>query len=1228
MDSQRLIDKTTRLLGNSRSLLILSLVLLLTFGGFFYVDTALKEGADRFHTLTVNAERILNADGSATTAVRLAASLRSNRYLLNYRDFLDSKYDLLDENLDLLGSGDVRTILDSAAAAQSQIEATEEQAIALIEEERWDAALALVTAPAFSRQKGIYRAKLSAALREMIQESQERSAQADLLAGAMRYTVLAMFLLLALIGASYAREMQKALARQVRLSEDLEGLVRDRTEALEETRERLELSVAGTGDALWDYKVAADELWFSPRYAEMLGYEPGQLPASMDSWTRHLHPDDRDRVLAAFRRHLDQDVPYDMEYRMRTKDGRDIWIRGRARSLRDEHGHAYRTSGSISDITLLKETQDAVVEREQRLRDILDASPIGFGITVDGILRYHNQRLTEMMVIDLGQPVTDAYADPRQRETVSRRLAEKGTVRDMELAFVAPHGGSVDTLATFSATRFDNKPARLGWFYDVSPLKKLTQELASAKEVAEQATRAKSDFLANMSHEIRTPMNAIIGMSHLALGTELDRKQRNYVEKVHGSAKALLGIINDILDFSKIEAGKLEVEAVDFRLDTVLDNLASLVGLTAEHKGVELMFDSDPDVPKELIGDPLRLGQVLVNLCNNAVKFTESGEVVVTVREQSCEPHASVLRFEVRDTGIGMSAEQQANLFRPFSQADSSTTRKYGGTGLGLSISKRLIELMGGEIQVDSTPGVGSTFSFTVHFGLQTTPTIGPVIGPDTLDGLRALVVDDNATSREILSAMVSHLGMGVDVVADGPSALARIAESEAAENPYQVVLMDWHMPGMDGVSCIQQIRQEHTRTPPPAAIMVTAFGRDDAMRAADGKGVRLESVLTKPVTANALFDAIADALGQEHAGPERTTSRLDPQGEAGNKLRGAHVLLVEDNELNQELALELLANGGITAKVADNGQAALDMLDSGESFDGVLMDVQMPVMDGYTATRAIRERDDLRDLPVIAMTANVMAGDLEKAVAAGMNDHIGKPIDVREMFATMAKWITPAEPFRDFKPPADTGSPTEVTVPDLPGVDVEAGLNIVQGNRVLYLRLLRSFRDREAGFADQFAAARSAGDKASAERYAHTLKGVAGNLAAKRIQHSAADLERACREGRPDDQIDALFRDTVIELRTVLDGLAVLSSAPGVPAGTAVSGPDLDSVLSRLQGLLEEDDGEAVELMGELQNHPLMADQSALVRSLGEAVEGYDFETALQHLQQLQSALQLKSAT
>jgi two-component system sensor histidine kinase/response regulator len=665
----------------------------------------------------------------------------------------------------------------------------------------------------------------------------------------------------------------------------------------------------------------------------------------------------------------------------------------------------------------------------------------------------------------------------------------------------------------------------------------LVKEIGVARDAAEAANRSKGDFLANMSHEIRTPMNAIVGLSHLALKTELSARQQDYLSKIETSAHHLLGILNDILDFSKVEAGKLDLEHREFKLDKLLDNTGSLISEKCHAKGLELVFEVAPDVPPNLVGDSLRLGQVLLNYANNSVKFTAKGEIVISVRASARTDTDVLLHFRVRDTGIGLSREQVNRLFQSFSQADSSTTRKFGGSGLGLAISKKLAELMGGEVGVESEYGKGSTFWFSARLGIGSAKRRELLPNPD-LRGLRALVVDDNEYARNVIISMLRDMTFVTGASISGLAAVDEVSRAAASGQPYNMVLLDWRMPGIDGMETARRIHAL-ALSPVPTLLMITAHGREEVLKEAATSGI--DDVLVKPVNPSMLFETAMAAL-RKVPRDARAAARSDSGVEARallQAIRGARILVVEDNEINQQVARELLEDAGLVVELATDGKIAVEMTQR-LRYDLVFMDMQMPVMDGVTATQEIRRSAMHVDLPIVAMTANAMEHDRQRCIEAGMNDVVIKPIDPRRLWEVLLHCI----PAKDAGTNAQAESPHNLVKPedevpaDVPGLNVELGLSRMLGKKELYLAMLRRYVAGQAAVCGQIQDALSNNDLARAEHMAHTCKSVSGTVGAEEIQQLAAALEASLKRGEPPSVLEQQLCELQKPLQLLLASL------------------------------------------------------------------------------------------
>jgi PAS domain S-box-containing protein len=997
------------------------------------------------------------------------------------------------------------------------------------------------------------------------------------------------------------------------------------------------------------YKVEGAQFFTNRWLHEMLGCTHEDL-SSVAKWDLVVHPEERasgaERYAELLRGERDSE---EWERRFLHRDGSVIIADARFTVIRNAGGKPQYVLNTTLDITKRKVAEELLRKREEELRHAnllaetaLDLTKAGYWhVPLDGSGWFDSSPRRSKIVGDLPRsdgryPLEEFFANAKQGDQAAAQKAEeafdaavagKSATLDTVFAYKRPIDGQIVWIYALGhvVRGADSRPTDMyGVSQDITEFKRLEAQFVSAKEVAEAATRAKADFLANMSHEIRTPMNAILGMTHLALKTNLTAKQRDYLIKTKAAAQSLLGIVNDILDFSKIEAGKLDMEKADFRLEDVLANVSSVVGQRAHDKNLEFLIAAQQDLPAHLIGDALRLGQVLINLVNNAVKFTERGEIVVKVAvvENVCDQVN--LKFSVRDSGIGMTAEQTTRLFHAFSQADSSTTRKYGGTGLGLSISKRLVEMMGGNIWVESQYGTGSTFHFTAWFGIGSAETKRGFSIPD-VKGIRVLVVDDNRQARDILTESLKGFALRVQSVSSGEEAIRELVKADS-QDPYQLVLTDWQMPGMDGLETIRIIKHGGRLKRIPKVVMVTAFGRDDICAQAEEIGI--DGYVLKPTTPSSLYDTLVELFCAPCRGTDiRRVERADV---GPYDATGIRILLVEDNEVNQQIATELLESVGADVRVASNGAEAVKMLTEGEqvpSFDVVFMDLQMPEMDGYATTRLLRTQPRFQRLPIIAMTAHALVEERERCLEAGMNDHLSKPIDPDALFVTLMRWTKPDQVNTSrtgAKPPKENN---EMILPDIDGVDVASGLKRVAGNGRLYRDLLAQFATEQIDSASQIADVIEEGDRHLAERIAHTVKGVAGNLGLDGVFTIAAALELAIREG--DSSVSALLE----EFRRVLSSQAqaiqqaIHNFIPGEAEPQRSQEIDVRAAIARLRGLLETSDPDATEAFIPLQAAVARQCDKPQLAALGAAIRQFDFEGALAKLNDLSRKYDLEQA-
>ncbi len=994
-------------------------------------------------------------------------------------------------------------------------------------------------------------------------------------------------------------------------SREVNKLVSEISEKETLLRQLLESS----GDGLFGLDSLGKVTFINPMACKILGYSPEEVTGHTldDGLLRYcLSPTVRNQLYSSYA--LGRIVTADDEIlELQGKDAIAIDIIGTPML---ENGNLIGAVVSFRDITDKKQAENELKKSKAFIESVLNnLNTSVYSKDVNGNYTYVNlewQKLTgkeKSNVIGTTLPLAfdNATVDPYHDDFY---YMEKNTITVFEEIVKWENGDKKAFITTKVPLYEDKKVVGLcSVSTEITQRKLMEDELFAAKERAEDASRAKEEFLANMSHEIRTPLNAILGMAYLVSKTDLSDLQKDYLSKIETSSHHLLGIINDILDFSKVESGKLVIENIEFHLESVLSNVSAQISEKAAKKNLEIIFDVDKNVPSTLVGDPLRIGQILINFINNAVKFTDKGEISLIVKIQEDFPQNLLLYFAVKDTGIGLSEKQMENLFESFSQADSSITRKYGGTGLGLAISKRLAHLMDGEIGVESVYGQGSTFWFTALLRKSTALEELAYQSKDFI-GKRVLVVDDNENIRLITRQYLNAMGFKVDLASSGPTAVTMVIDAISSGIPYEIVFMDWQMADMDGITAGRQIK-EQAKDKSPHLIMITAYGMEDLLEEAKHAG--FEAILIKPIQASVLFDAVIKVLSNT---PENSNSKIQFNGKEDyidKEALNVRILVVEDNDLNQLVAKEIIEGFGYKVDIADNGNIAINKL-ADNDYDIVMMDMHMPVMDGITATRAIRKNSRLDSLPIIAMTANAMEADRKKCLAAGMNDYITKPLDVAQLFELLNKWLYNKAPSTPPKALSSSSLRMENILANIGQLDYALALNRMGGNQSLYYNLVKGFCEEQADFIPKLTEAIENADYPSIRILSHTIKGLLGSIGATTLQDISSEIEKYAKEQKDLDKITDLiqlhkdsYQELIIKLKAAINDIDIdkeISSSTNAPKHTS-------DLLTKLYDLLQDDNPDATLLFkeNELQFKKLLNEKYDILK---KQITRFDYEAAL----------------
>ncbi|QGM45318.1 hybrid sensor histidine kinase/response regulator [Methylocystis heyeri] len=1008
-------------------------------------------------------------------------------------------------------------------------------------------------------------------------------------------------------------QLKDANARYKKAGKEAQRQARELTSALD----RLEMATKAAEIGIWEWDVAGGTLLWDERMYEMYGATEEERKSGLayEFWQSRVHRDDIAMVESMLRAEIAGTGRFDPVFRIMPPDGRIRYIQAAAFVERDDKGAVLRVVGSNRDVTERYETEQRLTETSSRLKTLLNTARDGVHILDENgdlvefshsfaqMLGYTDEEVARLNVTDwdaafprepLLRGLIELMAVPATFETRHRR--KDGSIFDVEI-----NAQGVE----FGGRRYLHASAR-----DITKRKEAETELREsrerqrqAKKQAETANLAKSQFLANMSHEIRTPMNAVLGLLQLMERTPLDKRQKDYVQKAQVAANSLLGIIRDILDFSKIEAGKMELESAPFSIQNLFHTLSALLSIQVRDKDVEILFDVDGAAPIDLIGDALRLQQILLNLTSNAVKFTSVGAITVKLALLGAFDKSVRLEFSVSDTGIGIAPDKQASIFEGFTQAEASTTRRFGGTGLGLAISRRLVQLMGGDLQVESKLGEGSRFFFTIDLPVGEAPASAPQtlaqLGQRTPGPLCALIVGDNNAARSVLAKMARDLGWRADTASCGLEVIGDFERRGADDRPYDAVFLDWKTLDMGGWELARRIRAAHPPADPPIFVLITAYGRQVMRRHLDEADSPFDGFLTKPLTHSMLVDAVSTASDGKLVTP-------NPAQLPGpdRPLAGLRLLLVEDNPTNQQVARELLELQGAEIAVAGNGADGVRLAQTAEPpFDAVLMDIQMPEMDGFEATRVLRREYRRARLPILAMTANALSSDREACLAAGMDDHVGKPLDLGEVVAKVMTLCGRGSAARE------SSSEPEPAKAASSGFDLAQALLRIGNRTDAYLRFAASFRYDQAAIRKRARRAADENVRADFARELHTLKGLAGTLGAVSLSASVQAAEDRVKTGSPLGEVmgelDAEIEKALVELDQITADLELPT-----PAVAALDAPALLARLDELEPLLAAGNLRMLSVLAELKREQGAALGDAL-DSLESAVAEMNLEAA-----------------